>query len=74
MQYSLPALAEHEIAQCLRRRLVVRPRQDNAALFSSRIGIDRHTEMLIAAAVIFGGLLLRYVVVVAGQITGPVGL
>ena len=36
--------------------------------------VSRYTEMVIAAAVIFGGLVLRYVVVVAGQITGPVGL
>jgi formate-dependent nitrite reductase membrane component NrfD len=30
--------------------------------------------MAIAVAILFGGLVLRYVVVVAGQITGPVGL
>lgn len=36
--------------------------------------VSRYTEMVIAAAILFGGLLLRYVVVVAGQITGPVGL
>jgi formate-dependent nitrite reductase membrane component NrfD len=34
----------------------------------------RVAELAIAAAILFGGLLLRYVVVVAGQITGPVGL
>ena len=36
--------------------------------------VSRYAEVVIAAAIIFGGLLLRYVVVVAGQITGPVGL
>ena len=36
--------------------------------------VSRYTEMVIAAAILFGGLLLRYVVVIAGQITGPVGL
>ena len=43
-------------------------------LYQRNYTVSRHTEMLIAAAVIFGGLVLRYVVVVAGQITGPVGL
>ncbi len=35
---------------------------------------SRYAELGIAAAILFGGFLLRYVVVVAGQITGPVGL
>ncbi len=43
-------------------------------LYRRRFTVSRYAEMLIAAAVIFGGLLLRYVVVIAGQITGPVGL
>ena len=43
-------------------------------LYHRKYTVSRHTEMAIAAAVIFGGLVLRYVVVVAGQITGPVGL
>jgi formate-dependent nitrite reductase membrane component NrfD len=30
--------------------------------------------MVISIAVLAGGFMLRYVVVVAGQITGPVGL
>jgi formate-dependent nitrite reductase membrane component NrfD len=43
-------------------------------MYQRNYAVSRYTEMLIAAAVIFGGLVLRYVVVVAGQITGPVGL
>lgn len=35
---------------------------------------SRSIEIAVAAAVIFGGFLLRYVVVVAGQVTGPVGM
>ncbi|MBT4887974.1 MAG: polysulfide reductase NrfD [Rhodospirillales bacterium] len=34
----------------------------------------RAMEMLIPAAIIVGGFILRYVVVIAGQVTGPVGL
>jgi formate-dependent nitrite reductase membrane component NrfD len=43
-------------------------------LYQRKYSVSRYTELVIAAAVIFGGLVLRYVVVVAGQITGPVGL
>jgi formate-dependent nitrite reductase membrane component NrfD len=43
-------------------------------LYRRKYTVSRYTELVIAAAVIFGGLLLRYVVVVAGQITGPVGV
>lgn len=43
-------------------------------LYRRKYTVSRYTELGIAAAVIFGGLVLRYVVVVAGQITGPVGL
>ena len=43
-------------------------------LYRRKYTVSRYTELAIAAAVIFGGLVLRYVVVVAGQITGPVGL
>ncbi len=35
---------------------------------------SRAFEIAIATAVILGGFLLRYVVVIAGQITGPVGM
>jgi formate-dependent nitrite reductase membrane component NrfD len=31
-------------------------------------------DIAVSAAVLLGGFLLRYVVVVAGQITGPVGI
>lgn len=43
-------------------------------LYHRKYTVSRYTELVIAAAVIFGALVLRYVVVVAGQITGPVGL
>jgi formate-dependent nitrite reductase membrane component NrfD len=43
-------------------------------LYRRQYAVSRYTEMAIAVAILFGGLLLRYVVVVAGQITGPVGL
>jgi len=39
-----------------------------------RYAVSRSTEIGIALAVIFGGFMLRYVVVIAGQITGPVGV
>jgi formate-dependent nitrite reductase membrane component NrfD len=43
-------------------------------LYRKRYTVSRYTELGIAAAVIFGGFMLRYVVVIAGQITGPVGV
>ncbi len=43
-------------------------------LYQRKYEVSRYTEMLIASAVILGGFLLRYVVVIAGQITGPVGV
>ena len=43
-------------------------------LYRRKYAVSRWTEMAIAAAVIFGGFMLRYVVVIAGQITGPVGV
>ena len=43
-------------------------------LYRKKYEVSRYSELVLAAAVIFGGLMLRYVVVVAGQITGPVGL
>ena len=43
-------------------------------LYQRQYAVSRWTEMTVALAVIFGGFMLRYVVVVAGQITGPVGL
>lgn len=39
-----------------------------------RFSMPRGAEVLIAALVLAGGFILRYVVVVAGQMTGPVGL
>jgi formate-dependent nitrite reductase membrane component NrfD len=43
-------------------------------IYHRKYAVSRYAEMAIAAAVIFGGFMLRYVVVVAGQITGPVGV
>jgi formate-dependent nitrite reductase membrane component NrfD len=43
-------------------------------LYQRKYAVSRWTEMTVALAVIFGGFMLRYVVVVAGQITGPVGI
>jgi len=43
-------------------------------IWKEKYTVSRFTEMGIAALVILGGFLLRYVVVVAGQITGPVGV
>jgi len=31
-------------------------------------------EIIVPIAILIGGLLLRYVIVVAGQITGPIGI
>jgi len=57
----LPALAElfYVIPKLLYRR-------DYAA--------PKAVEIAIAVGVLIGGFMLRYVIVVAGQITGPVGL
>ncbi len=43
-------------------------------IYKRKYTVSRYTEMAIALAVIFGGFMLRYVVVIAGQITGPVGV
>ena len=43
-------------------------------LYQRQYNVSRWTGFLVAAAVIFGGFMLRYVVVVAGQISGPVGV
>jgi len=45
-----------------------------ALLYRREFTAPRYMDMTIAAAVILGGFVLRYVVVMAGQITGPVGV
>jgi formate-dependent nitrite reductase membrane component NrfD len=45
-----------------------------ALLYQKTYKISRYVEIVIALAVIMGGFVLRYVVVIAGQITGPIGL
>jgi formate-dependent nitrite reductase membrane component NrfD len=43
-------------------------------IYKRKYTVSRYAEMAIALAVIFGGFMLRYVVVISGQITGPVGV
>ncbi|MFV2092873.1 MAG: NrfD/PsrC family molybdoenzyme membrane anchor subunit [Hyphomicrobiales bacterium] len=43
-------------------------------LYKKAYTIPRGVEMTVAVVVLFGGFLLRYVVVIGGQITGPVGI
>jgi len=43
-------------------------------LFHKAFAIPRGVEIIVPAAILTGGFMLRYVVVVAGQITGPVGI
>ncbi|MFC3118558.1 NrfD/PsrC family molybdoenzyme membrane anchor subunit [Jhaorihella thermophila] len=45
-----------------------------SVIYKKKYEVSRYTEMVLAILVIVGGFLLRYVVVVAGQITGPVGV
>ncbi len=43
-------------------------------LYRRQFSVPRGMEIGIAAIILIGGFLLRYVVVVAGQITGPIGV
>ena len=43
-------------------------------LYHKGYRVSAVTEIVVASAVIVGGFLLRYVIVVGGQITGPVGI
>ncbi len=43
-------------------------------LFQKQYEIPRSMEVLVSVLVLIGGFLLRYVVVIAGQITGPIGI
>lgn len=43
-------------------------------LFGHKYHSTQTMDILVASAVIIGGFLLRYVVVIAGQMTGPVGI
>ncbi len=43
-------------------------------LYRRGYAVPRSIEIIVPAAVLIGGFMLRYVVVVAGQITGPVGI
>lgn len=43
-------------------------------LYHRGFSAPRIVDIAVSGAVLFGGFLLRYVVVVAGQVTGPVGL
>ena len=41
-------------------------------LYQKQYAFPRAIEVLVCVLVLFGGFMLRYVVVIAGQITGPV--
>lgn len=43
-------------------------------LYHHAFAVPRGMELLVPIAVLVGGFMLRYVVVIAGQITGPVGI
>ena len=43
-------------------------------LYQREYAIPRTIELLVCALVLIGGFMLRYIVVIAGQITGPVGI
>lgn len=43
-------------------------------LYRKAFAIPRGVEIVVPAAILMGGFMLRYVVVIAGQITGPVGI
>ncbi|WP_260294645.1 NrfD/PsrC family molybdoenzyme membrane anchor subunit [Sedimenticola hydrogenitrophicus] len=43
-------------------------------LYQKAYAMPRTMEILICALVIVGGFMLRYIVVIAGQVTGPVGI
>ena len=43
-------------------------------LYQKQYKVNQAAEILICALVLVGGFLLRYIVVIAGQVTGPVGI
>jgi formate-dependent nitrite reductase membrane component NrfD len=43
-------------------------------LYHREFSVPRGVELVVPAVILVGGFMLRYVVVVAGQITGPVGI
>jgi formate-dependent nitrite reductase membrane component NrfD len=43
-------------------------------LYQKQFAIPRTMEVIICALVLVGGFMLRYIVVIAGQVTGPVGI
>lgn len=43
-------------------------------LYHKAFAMPRSVEVVVPAAILVGGFMLRYVVVIAGQITGPVGI
>lgn len=43
-------------------------------LYQKEYAIPRSVELIVCALILLGGFLLRYVVVIAGQITGPIGI
>jgi formate-dependent nitrite reductase membrane component NrfD len=43
-------------------------------LYHRGFASPRYVDIVVSVAVLIGGFLLRYVVVIAGQVTGPVGI
>ncbi len=43
-------------------------------LYHRRFAYPKLVEIGVCLVVLFGGFMLRYVVVIAGQITGPIGI
>jgi len=43
-------------------------------LYHQPYAIPRGTEMIVCSVVLIGGFMLRYVIVIAGQVTGPLGI
>ncbi len=43
-------------------------------LYHQPYAIPRGIEMTVCTVVLIGGFMLRYVVVIAGQVTGPLGI
>jgi len=43
-------------------------------LFNQPFSVPVSIEIIVPIAILVGGFLLRYVIVVAGQITGPIGI
>jgi len=43
-------------------------------IYHQEFRMQKSAEILISVGVLVGGFMLRYVIVVAGQVTGPMGI